>query len=269
MFIMISVVCVLILPANFSTAGILFAVCVMLLFVGRASFKQLLGLCSITIVAAALLVASLYGLQKAGADTVVTRRAETWVNRVERYWSGEVKEDILGDHFQAHQAKIAVGTGGLFGNGLGKSVQRNYLPHSYSDFIFAIIIEEYGLVFGGLVIILLYLTLLYRTILIIRKCDKTFPAFLVFGLSLIIVFQAFINMAVAVGLLPVTGQPLPLISMGGTSIVFTGVSFGIILSVSREVRGNEEPIERKKTKNNTTEQEANNETEEEIIPQTA
>ena len=239
MFIMIGVVCILILPANFSTAAILFVVCVILLFVGRVSLRQLSGLCAVTLVAGAALVASLYGLQKAGMNNVVTQRAETWVNRVERFVGDSPDNDPLGEYFQARQAKIAVGTVGFLGKGPGNSVQRNFLPHPYSDFIFAIIIEEYG-VLGGLFVLFLYISLLYRARLIMAKCDKTFPALLVIGLSLIVVFQALINMMVSVGLLPVTGQPLPLISMGGTSILFTGAAFGIILSVSREVRRQEE-----------------------------
>jgi cell division protein FtsW len=147
-------------------------------------------------------------------------------------------------------------------------VQRNFLPHPYSDFIFAIIIEEYG-AFGGLIVIFLYLNLLYRSILIVRKCDKTFPAFLVMGLSLSVVFQAFVNMSVAVGLIPVTGQPLPLISMGGTSMLFTGAAFGIILSVSREVRKKEELEARKTAEKKQPEPETKPESEhvEEYVPQ--
>jgi len=247
MLIIIGLVCVLILPANFSTAVMLFAVCMMMLFVGRASFRQLASLCAIGLVFFSLLVVSLNGLHKSGVVNNVTQRGPTMVNRVCRFVGDnkicnllgyEPQSDILGHNFQARQAKIAVGTGGFLPSGPGTSIQRNFLPHPYSDFIFAIIIEEYG-VFGGLLVLLLYLTLLYRSILIVQKCDKTFPALLVIGLSLNIVFQALINMAVSVGLMPVTGQPLPLISMGGTSILFTGAALGIILSVSREVQKQE------------------------------
>ena len=239
MFIIIGLICVLILPSNFSTAAMLFGICVILLFVGRASVRQLSGMCIIMLMSGAILVGSLYGLQKAGMNNVVTQRAETWVKRVDRFIGNNPEDNSLTENYQPLQAKIAVGTGGFFGNGPGNSVQRNFLPHPYSDFIFAIILEEYGIL-GGLIVLFLYLNLLYRSILIVRKCDKTFPAFLVLGLSLSVVFQAFINMSVAVGLMPVTGQPLPLISMGGTSILFTGAAFGIILSVSREVRKEEE-----------------------------
>ena len=241
MFVVIGLVCVLIMPANFSTAALLFLVCVLLLFVGRASVRQLSGLCAIMLVLGVVLVGSLYGLQKAGFDNVVTQRAETWVNRVERFLGDNPEENALGENYQAIQAKIAVGTSGFFwGKGPGNSIQRNFLPHPYSDFIFAIIIEEYGVLLGGMGLLFLYINLLYRSIQIVRKCDKTFPAFLVMGLSLSVVFQAFVNMAVAVGLIPVTGQPLPLVSMGGTSMLFTGAAFGIILSVSREIRRQEE-----------------------------
>ena len=231
MYIVTCVVCVLIMPANFSTAALLFMVCVIMFFIGRASIKQLAGLCAITLLVGVVLIAGLYGLQKVGVNTVVTQRVVTWVGRIDSHFNSESQKD----NYQVKQAKIAIGTGGVIGNGPGNSVQRNFLPHPYSDFIFAIIIEEWGII-GGIVVIFLYINLLFRSIAIVRKCDKTFPAFLVMGLSLIIVFQALINMAVAVGLLPVTGQTLPLISMGGTSILFTSAAFGIILSISREVR---------------------------------
>ncbi len=260
MFFIIGLICVLILPANFSTAALLFLVCVALLFVGRVSLKQLSGLCAITAVAGVLLIGGLYGLQKAGMNNVITQRAETWVNRFDRFFSDKPEDDNLGENFQARQAKIAVGTGGFFGNGPGNSVQRNFLPHPYSDFIFAIIIEEWGIL-GGMVVLFLYLNLLYRTMLIVRKCDKTFPAFLATGLALSVVFQALINMSVAVGLIPVTGQPLPLISMGGTSILFTGAAFGIILSISREVIKQEEMQSRPETVGQPVEREPDPESE--------
>ena len=266
MFFIIGIVCVLILPANFSTAAMLFGICVILLFVGRASIGQLTGLCAITLVMGAVIVASLYGLQKAGVNNNITQRGTTIVNRFERFLGNNPEgDDALGKNFQATQAKIAIGTVGFLGKGPGNSVQRNFLPHPYSDFIFAIIIEEYGIL-GGIAILFLYLNLLYRTILIVRKCDKTFPAFLVTGLSLSVVFQALVNMAVAVGLMPVTGQPLPLISMGGTSMLFTGAAFGIILSVSREVRRQEELQARKTAERKS--QEPTPEPIEEPFPQT-
>jgi cell division protein FtsW len=135
--------------------------------------------------------------------------------------------------FQANHAKIAIATGGVFGKGPGKSTEKNYLPESYSDEIYAIIVEEYGLI-GGMVLIVLYLFLLYRCVKIVTKAPKAFGALLAAGLSFSLTIQAFANMAVAVGLGPVTGVPLPLVSMGGTSILFTSIAFGIILSVSRD-----------------------------------
>jgi len=243
MYCVICLVCLLIMPANFSTAALLFMVCIILLFIGRASIKHLTGLCAVTLLVGVVLVASLYGLQKIGVNNVVTQRAGTWISRIDSHFN----ENSDKDNYQVMQAKIAIGTGGFIGNGPGNSVQRNFLPHPYSDFIFAIIIEEWGII-GGTLVIFLYINLLFRSIVIVRKCDKTFPALLVMGLSLIVVSQALINMAVAVGLLPVTGQPLPFISMGGTSILFTGAAFGVILSVSREIRKQEELQARKAEK---------------------
>ncbi|MBA7557640.1 putative peptidoglycan glycosyltransferase FtsW [subsurface metagenome] len=157
-------------------------------------------------------------------------RISTWKNRIEDYISGESKEN-----YQVKQSKIAIATGGLFGKNPGKSIQRNFLPNPYSDFIFAIIIEEYGLIFGGLPILFAYLFLLFRAGVIVRKSTQIFPAFLAIGLVITIVFQAMVNMAVAVSLFPVTGQTLPLVSMGGSSLFFTSIAFGIILSVSRGI----------------------------------
>ena len=208
--------------------------CWLLLFIGRVNLKQLLGFTGIGIVLVGLFI--FIALQ-----TNSISRVQTWKNRIENYSSGEG-----GDNYQAQQSKIAIATGGLVGKGPGNSTQRNLLPHPYSDFIYAIIIEEYGMV-GGMVILLLYLILLYRTGLIVKKARRTFPAFLAMGLTLILVFQAMINMAVAVNLIPVTGQPLPLVSMGGTSLLFTSASFGILLSISRSQNkeelfdGEEEP----------------------------
>jgi cell division protein FtsW len=254
MYLITGIVCLLILPANFSTAFLLFVTCISLMFTGRVSTKQLSALCAVTLIIGSVLVGGLYGLQKAGVENVVTRRADTWVGRMERFFSDENPDISRSENYQAEQARIAVGTSSFFGKGPGKSIQRNFLPHPYSDFIFAIIIEEWGL-FGGIIILFLYLGLLYRTILIVRKCDKTFPAFLAAGLSISIMFQAMINMAVSVGLMPVTGQPLPFISMGGTSILFTGAAFGIILSISRDVKRQEEMRMRKEVANQTGETE--------------
>lgn len=221
----------LILPANLSTALILFAVTLVLMFIGRVRFIHLIGTLAVGAMIIALFVSISILVKHEG-------RTSTWKNRVENFIQGENEAG----NYQAVQAKIAVATGGLMGKKPGKSTQRNFLPHPYSDFIYAIIIEEYGLLFGALPILLAYLFLLYRAGMIVRKCDRTFPAFLTMGLTLIIVFQAMVNMGVAVNLFPVTGQTLPLVSMGGSSMLFTSIAFGIILSVSRT-------IENKKTEN--------------------
>ena len=273
LFFIIGLVCALIVPANFSTAAMLFGVCVILLFVGGASKRQLSALCAITLMLGALLVSGLYGLHQVGVKNNakqgsiyinnVTQRGVTIVNRIDRFIGNNPEDDSLGKNYQAKQAKIAVGTGGFFGKGPGNSVQRNFLPHPYSDFIFAIIIEEYGIIFGGIPLLFLYINLLSCSIQIVRKCDKTYPAFLVMGLSLSVVFQALVNMAVAVGLIPVTGQPLPFVSMGGTSMLFTGAAFGIILSVSREQRRQEELQNRRTAEKKPTEPESEQENEQE------
>jgi cell division protein FtsW len=214
------IVCLLILPANFSTAAMVGVACWLMLFIGRINMRHLLGFTGLGVVVIGLFIFI-------ALKTNTVSRVETWKNRIENYSSEEG-----GDNYQALQSKIAIATGGLVGKGPGNSTQRNLLPHPYSDFIYAIIIEEYGIV-GGVVVLLLYLILLYRAGIIIKKARRTFPAFLAMGLTLILVLQAMINMAVAVNLIPVTGQPLPLVSMGGTSVLFTSASFGILLSISR------------------------------------
>jgi cell division protein FtsW len=216
------IVCILIVPANLSTAALLFVTSVILMFIGRISIKHLLLLAGAGIVALSLFILIALAFKIEG-------RIGTWKNRIENFAK---KGDEV--NYQVEQSKIAVVTGGIIGKGPGKSVQRNFLPHPYSDFIFAIIIEEYG-VAGGLILIFLYLYILYRAGVMVRKSNRTFPAFLSIGLAISLVFQAMINMGVAVGLLPVTGQTLPLVSMGGSSLLFTSVAFGIILSVSRGV----------------------------------
>jgi cell division protein FtsW len=217
------VICGLILPANLSTAVLLFIVSVILMFVGRIRFRYiaLLG------ASVALLVVILIGI---AVKSDWEGRWATWRNRVVHH----VEQDSEGN-YQAEQSKIAIATGGILGKGPGNSMQRNFLPQPYSDFIYSIIIEEYGLI-GGVFVILLYLVLLYRAGLLVRGSTRTFSAFLAFGLALMLVLQAMINMAVAVGILPVTGQPLPMISMGGTSILFTSAAIGIILSVSQGIQ---------------------------------
>jgi len=214
------IVCLLILPANFSTAALLGVICWLMMFVGRVNLRYLLGFTGLGIIALGLFI--FIALQ-----TNSINRVQTWKNRIENFSSGEE-----GSNYQAEQSKIAIATGGLIGKGPGNSTQRNFLPHPYSDFIYSIIVEEYGL-FGGIFVLMLYLILLFRAGVIVKKAQRTFPAFLTIGLTLILVFQAFVNMSVAVNLIPVTGQPLPLVSMGGTSLIFSSVAFGILLSISR------------------------------------
>ena len=213
------VTCALILPANFSTAAIVFVTAFSLMFVGRIPVKYLALMIFTGVFALSVFVGGSLLLNREG-------RIATWKNRIENYMDGE------GDNYQADQAKVAIVQGGLFGKGPGNSTQRNLLPHPYSDFIYAIIIEEYGSLVGGILVIALYLWLFFRTGMIIRRSKSTYGAFLAFGLSMGLVLQAFVNMAVAVGLVPVTGQTLPLVSMGGSSIFFTSMAAGMILSVS-------------------------------------
>lgn len=225
-FAAVTVVCLLILPANLSTAAMVFAIVFLLMFVGRIPLKYLSMLVGAGVVGLALFVLLATAVNKEG-------RISTWKNRIEAFVSGE------GDNFQADQAKVAIVRGGLFGKGAGNSTQRNLLPHPYSDFIYAIIIEEYGSLFGGILMVALYLWLFFRSAMIVRRSRSTYGAFLVFGLSLTLVIQAFINMAVAVGLVPVTGQTLPMVSMGGSSILFTSLALGMILSVSWGIKEEE------------------------------
>lgn len=220
------IICALILPANFSTAAILFVTCLILMFIGRISMKFILSLVGIGLIAILLI----FTLGKAFPEAFP--RAGTWTHRIDHFINQD-KTDVDAN-YQVEQAKIAVVSGGIFGKSPGKSTQRNFLPHPYSDFIFAIIIEEYGIV-GASFVLLLYLVLFFRVVRIAAKFQGNFGAFLATGLGFSLAFQAMINMAVAVHLFPVTGQTLPLISMGGTSIWFTSIAIGIILSVSRRI----------------------------------
>ncbi len=226
----IMLVCGLIFPANLSTAAILFMVSIILLFIGRVRVIYILGL--IAVGAIVVLIAF-----QIAEHSIEKGRKPTWENRFKSFSNpGE------GDTFQSDRAKIAIANGGLFGKFAGHSTQKHSLPQAYSDFIFAIIIEEYGFLFGALPLVFIYLILLFRAGVIVKKSDRTFPAFLAIGLTISIVFQALMNMGVAVGLLPVTGQPLPWISRGGTSILFTSLAFGIILGISRSLEENNEEI---------------------------
>ena len=215
----VCVVFALIAWANLSTALMLFGVSILLLIIGRISIKQIMLVCA----GGGILLLFIVFLGP---------RSATYKSRVDSFLHPELQNSDK--TYQADQSKIALATGGAFGKGPGNSTQRNFLPHPYSDFIFAIIVEEYGLV-GAIVMIVLYLVLLYRCVRIVTQSPKAFGALLAAGLSFSLTIQAFANMAVAVGLGPVTGVPLPLVSMGGTSILFTSIAFGIILSVSKDI----------------------------------
>lgn len=206
-------ICGLIALSNFSTAVILFSTCMLLMFIGRVPMKYLFML---------VLVGALSG----SVALMLGQRLGTTISRIESFFS---ETDIP---FQAEQSYIALASGGIIGKGPGNSDSRNYLPHCYSDFIYSIIVEEYGMIGGGFVLFL-YLALLYRGVVTVARSDRAFGSLLSAGLTFSLVIQAMINMGVSVGLGPITGQPLPLLSMGGTSLLFTGIALGIILSVSR------------------------------------
>jgi cell division protein FtsW len=216
-------ICGLILPSDFSTAALLFVSAVVLMYIGRVKIQHLLGMAGVAVVALTLFI-----LVAMVSDS--DSRIGTWKNRIENF-----VDDEGGGNFQSNQAKIAIASGGLTGKGLGHSVQRNILPHPYSDFIFAIVIEETGFA-GAFLLIGLYLILFFRTAAIVRKCKRVGPALMVAGMMILMVIQAFVHMAVSVGIFPVTGQTLPFVSMGGTSLLISSVQMGIILSVSRSLQ---------------------------------
>jgi len=216
------VVIMLILPANLSTAAILYFMVVVLCFLGGYPFKYLFSMIALGMLCLVLFVVT----AKAFPD-LMPNRVDTWMSRIESFWN---PADTEGD-YQIEKAKIAIASGGLVGNGAGKSVMKNFLPQSSSDFIYAIIIEEYGLA-GGFALMFFYLLLLFRIVVVANGATSVFAKLLVIGVGLPIVFQAMINMAVAVELFPVTGQTLPLISSGGTSIWMTCLAIGIVLSAS-------------------------------------
>ncbi len=234
----VGIVCFLILLYNFSTAFLLGMVCLLLMFIGHISLVRIGKLLLYLLLGGVVLIAV-----ATIAPKTVERflpRLETWSNRLIKHADdrGEAEKAqtdktyvITDENYQVTHAKIAIARGGLFGKMPGRSVQRDFLPQAYSDFIFAIIIEELGVV-GGIFVLLLYIMLLIRVGIIARRCEKLFPKYLVIGCGLLIVMQALTNMAVAVNLIPVTGQPLPLISRGGTSTMLTCIYIGIILSVS-------------------------------------
>ena len=269
--IILAVTCIMIFPENFSTSFLLFLVGLLMMFYGRISLKKLgitlgavVGLCL-----SLYLVASLLPEQNPAEQnrTVVQynssdrqekkrlHRLSTWKKRVDQHFSENTKIDfenfqITDDNRQVTRAKIAIANSNGIGRGPGNSIERDFLSEAYSDFIYAIIIEETGL-FGAFIVMLLYLILFFRVGVIANQSPSAFPALLVLGLASMIVAQAFMNMAVAVGLIPVTGQPLPMISRGGTAIIATSIYFGIILSVSRYVKEETEkqevPAEETKT----------------------
>ena len=233
----IAIICILIAPANLSTALLIGGIGLMLMFIGRVSIKHIMlviGMALIPLILLITVATSYYDTQqhvsKELPSVLSFGRMPTWVKRVQTFIYADKEEAS----YQIQQAKIAIASGGIFGKGPGKSEQRNFLPHPYSDFIYAIIIEEYGLV-GGVVILLIYLLFLFRSIRIFRRCPYAFGAFLAVALSFTLVIQAMVNMAVNVNIFPTTGVTLPLISMGGSSLLFTCFSIGIILSVARNV----------------------------------
>lgn len=236
----VAIVCGLIMSENLSTALMIFGIALIILFIGRVPVKFLLAYGGMAIAAVVLFALVL------SVVTPDNNRVKVWKSRIENYFTANATED---EDYQSNQAKIAISTGGLFGKAPGKSTQRNMLPQSNSDFIFAIITEEYGLIFGAIPLILAYMILLFRGIAIAKKCETAFPAFLVLGLVIMIVMQAMLNMLVAVGLFPVTGQTLPMISWGRTSVIMMSFAIGAILSVSRvinaRIREEELPEEEK------------------------
>ncbi len=215
---------ILILPANLSTAALIFSMVMILTFIGKYPIKYI-GI----IIGAGILGLVFFILVAKAFPGAFPNRVDTWISRIDNFTSNKSDED----DYQIEKAKIAIASGGIYGLGPGKSVQKNFLPQSSSDFIYAIIVEEYGL-FGGLLVMGLYLLLLFRFVVAAHKANSLFGKLVVIGLGFPIIFQAFTNMAVAVELLPVTGQTLPLISSGGSSIWMTCIALGIILSVTKK-----------------------------------
>jgi cell division protein FtsW len=215
----IVIICFLIAPSNLSTALVIFATCMVMMFIGRVAMKYifLLMLCGLIAFAALIVIGNAF-------PTKV--RSHTWTERARSFI-----EDSDGE-IQTQQAKMAIAKGNLLGNGPGNSLQKNFLSSAFADYVYAIIIEEYGLV-GGFIVLALYMLLFFRVVRLVTKSPKTFPAMLAIGLILILTIEALANMAVSVHLVPVTGQPLPLLSLGGTSLLFSCVAFGMILSVSK------------------------------------
>ena len=236
----VAIICLLIAPANLSTAILVAATSLLLMFIGRISTKHILATIGIAMIPIAILLTiavKYYDKQEHKTKDLpaifAVGRVPTWIGRIQTFMYSS-KEDNNEKLYQINQAKIAIANGGWFGVGPGNSSARNFLPHSYSDFIFAIILEEYGLL-GGAFIVFIYLLFLYRCIRLYRKCPFAFGAFLALALSFTLVIQAIANMGVNVNVFPNTGVTLPLVSMGGSSFLFTCLSIGIILSVARNV----------------------------------
>ena len=227
----VSLVLILILPANFSTTAIIFTMILVIVFIGGYPLKYISF-----ILGAGILALTFFILIAKAFPDAMPNRVQTWQNRIDSFSNAGVKEA-----YQVEKAKIAIATGGPLGVGPGKSVQKNFLPQSSSDFIYAIIVEEYGL-FGGVMLVLVYFLLLFRIFVVLKKTVTIFGTLLVIGVGIPIIFQATINMAVATNLFPVTGQTLPLISSGGTSIWMTCFALGMILSVSASKQETEEDI---------------------------
>lgn len=240
----VGIICALVAPANLSTAILIAGTSLMLMFIGRVSTKHILatiGLACIPLILLITIAVSTYNTKTNEPNKLPALfsagRMPTWISRIQTFVYGSKNLDSE-KSYQINQAKIAIAKGGILGRGPGNSEQRNFLPHSYSDFIYAIIIEEYGLL-GGAAIIAIYLLFLYRCIRTYKKCPYAFGAFLALALSFTLVIQAMVNMAVNVNLFPNTGVTLPLVSMGGSSFLFTCLAIGIILSVSRNVEQQE------------------------------
>ena len=251
-----AVVCFLIFLSNFSTAALIFVTILILMLIARVAFKYILSLVGAGVVAVILI----YGAATAFPDSIGSiGRVQTVKGRIDDFVKGD--NDQVKGTTQADYARLAIFEGGVVGKGPGNSEVSNYMEAGYNDFIYAIFIEEYGFI-GGAFLALLYLILLFRGVIIVRRCDRTFPAFMVTGLVLLMTFQAFINMAVSVGAVPVTGQPLPWVSMGGSSMLFTAASFGVILAVSANNQKNKALAE----KSSQTEQPAVAETQTEDQP---
>jgi cell division protein FtsW len=232
----IALSCAVIVPSNLSTALILFATCFVMLFIGRVRLRDLGKLLMVMIFVGLLVAGMAFVANKAmGAgddgedDRGVLSRSGTWSARIERFLGGEKS-------YQVEQAEIAIAVGGLTGRGAGESTQRGILPEAESDYAYAFVIEEYGSLMGGLVVLLLYLWVFFRGIVIFRKCGTAFPALLVLGLALLITMQALINMMVSTNMIPSTGIALPLISKGGSSELFLSFALGMMLGVSRQTQ---------------------------------